>query len=79
MPKDFRVLYGLRLVFASMLASSGKVELYTLQQLVTQKSPSMIQRYAQLRYEALKNASKLAGELVEQNLVQNLERNKNMA
>lgn len=62
-----------------MLASSGKVELYTLQQLVTQKSPSMIQRYAQLRYEALKNASKLAGELVEQNLVQNLERNKNMA
>ncbi len=30
LPKDFRALHGLRHVFASMLASSGKVDLYTL-------------------------------------------------
>jgi integrase len=47
-----------------MLASSGKVDLYTLQKLMTHKSPMMTQRYAHLRDEALKQASNLAGELV---------------
>ena len=64
LPKDFRPLHGLRHVYASMLASSGKVDLYTLQKLLTHKSPVMTQRYAHLRDETLKKASNLAGELV---------------
>lgn len=63
-PKDFRALHGLRHVFASMLASSGQVDMYTLQKLLTHKSPVMTQRYAHLRDESLKRASALAGELV---------------
>ena len=64
LPKDFRPIHGLRHVYASMLASSGKVDLYTLQKLLTHKSPVMTQRYAHLRDETLKNASNLAGELI---------------
>ncbi len=63
-PKDFRALHGLRHVYASMLASSGKVDMYTLQKLLTHKSPQMTQRYAHLRDEALKSASDLAGEII---------------
>ena len=48
LPEDFRLLQGLRHVYASMLASSGKVDLETLQSLLTQKSPLMTQRYAHL-------------------------------
>jgi integrase len=65
LPKDFRPLHGLRHVYASMLASSGKVDLYTLQKLLTHKSPQMTQRYAHLRDDALKRASNLAGTLIE--------------
>jgi len=65
-PKDFRALHGLRHVYASMLASSGKVDMYTLQKLLTHKSPLMTQRYAHLRDKTLKKASDLAGELVTQ-------------
>jgi integrase len=66
LPEDFRVLHGLRHVFASMLASSGQVDLYTLQKLLTHKSPIMTQRYAHLRDESLKRSSALAGNLVEE-------------
>lgn len=66
LPKDFRPLHGLRHVYASMLASSGKVDLYTLQKLLTHKSPIMTQRYAHLRDEGLRRAANLAGELVNQ-------------
>jgi integrase len=66
LPKDFRALHGLRHVYASMLASSGQVDLYTLQKLLTHKSASMTQRYAHLRDEALRRASDLAGELLSQ-------------
>ncbi|MCU0615005.1 MAG: site-specific integrase [Desulfobacterales bacterium] len=48
LPKEFRALHGLRHVYASMLASSGKVDMYTLQKLLTHKSPQMTQRYAHL-------------------------------
>jgi len=65
-PDDFRALHGLRHTYASMLASSGKVDLYTLQKLLTHKSPVMTQRYAHLRDEALRNASTLAGNIIEQ-------------
>jgi len=66
LPKDFRALHGLRHVYASMLASSGKVDLYTLQKLLTHKSAAMTQRYAHLRDEALRRASDLAGDLLTQ-------------
>ncbi|MBW2022325.1 MAG: site-specific integrase [Deltaproteobacteria bacterium] len=64
LPKDFRPLHGLRHVYASMLASSGKVDMYTLQKLLTHKSPQMTQRYAHLRDEALKRASNVAAEII---------------
>jgi integrase len=65
LPKDFRPLHGLRHAYASMLASSGRVDLYTLQKLLTHKDPRMTQRYAHLRDEALKRASDLAGSIIE--------------
>ncbi len=66
LPKGFRPLHGLRHVYASMLASSGKVDMYTLQKLLTHKSPIMTQRYAHLRDGALKSASNLAEELIKE-------------
>ena len=47
-----------------MLASSGQVDLYTLQKLLTHKSPAMTQRYAHLRDEALRQASDIAGDII---------------
>jgi len=40
-----------------MLASSGKVDMYVLQKLMTHKSPQMTQRYAHLRDVTLKNGA----------------------
>jgi integrase len=54
-----------------MLASSGKVDLYTLQKLLTHKSPVMTQRYAHLRDETLRKASNLAGDIINQAVKQN--------
>jgi integrase len=64
LPEDFRPLHGLRHTYASMLASSGQVDLYVLQKLLTHKSAAMTQRYAHLRDEALRRASDLAGDLI---------------
>lgn len=75
--KGFRPLHGLRHVFASMLASSGKVDLYTLQKLLTHKSPQMTQRYAHLRDEALKKASDLAGDIISDAITEAEEDEKN--
>ena len=66
LPSDFRTLHGLRHAFASMLASSGQVDMYTLQKLLTHKSPIMTQRYAHLRDETMRKASNLAGDIIEQ-------------
>jgi len=66
LPKDFRPLHGLRHTFAPMLASSGEVDLYTLQKLLTHRTPAMTQRYAHLRDETLRRASDLAGDLISQ-------------
>jgi site-specific recombinase XerD len=66
LPRDFRALHGLRHVYASMLASSGQVDLYTLLQLLTHKSPFMTQRHAHLRDQALRKAADLAGNIIEQ-------------
>ena len=57
-------LHGLRHVYASILASSGQVDMFHLQKLLNHQSPIMTQRYAHLRDEALKQASNV---LVEQN------------
>jgi len=65
LPDGFRPLHGLRHVYASMLASSGKVDMYTLQKLLTHKSPLMTQRYAHLRDDALKRASNVASDLIQ--------------
>jgi integrase len=59
-------LHGLRHVYASMLASSGEVDLYTLQRLLTHKSPLMTQRYAHLRDAALKRAANVASDIIGQ-------------
>jgi len=64
LPADFRPMHGLRHVFASMLASSGEVDLYTLQRLLTHKSPTMTQRYAHLTDAALKRGSNVMSRIV---------------
>jgi integrase len=66
LPKTFRALHGLRHVFASQLASSGQVDLYVLQRLLTHKDSRMTMRYAHLRDETLKQASNLAGLLMQE-------------
>ena len=63
---DFRALHGLRHAYASMLASSGEVDMYTLQKLLTHKSPIMTQRYAHLRDDTMRKASTLAGNIIRQ-------------
>jgi integrase len=64
LPKSFRPLHGLRHVYASILASSGQVDMFTLQKLLTHKSPQMTQRYAHLRDDALKQAANVAVEVI---------------
>lgn len=64
LPADFRPLHGLRHLFASTLASSGQVDLLTLQKLLTHKSPNMTKRYSHLRDDGLKQASEVAGNLL---------------
>jgi integrase len=56
--------YGM--YYASTLASTGQVDMYTLQKLLIPKDPKMTQRYAHLRDETLKKASDLAGEIIGQ-------------
>lgn len=64
LPADFRPSHGLRHTFASHLASSGEVDLYTLQRLLTHKSPAMTQRYAHLRDEVLKRGADVMSRFV---------------
>ena len=47
---SFRALHGLRHVYASMLASSGSVDMYTLQKLLTHKSPMQNSSYSSGRH-----------------------------
>lgn len=64
LPKSFRPCHGLRHHFASWLASSGQVDLYTLQNLLTHKSATMTARYAHLADEALKRAAAVADSII---------------
>lgn len=61
-PDGFR-FHGLRHTYASYLASSGEVDLYTLQKLLNHQSPQMTQRYAHLLDEALRKGAEVAGEI----------------
>jgi integrase len=56
LPKGFRGLHGLRHVFATVLASSGDIDMLTLQKLLTHKDQRMTQRYIHYREEALVRA-----------------------
>jgi integrase len=71
LPKHFRPLHGLRHTYASMLASSGEVDIYTLQRLLTHKSPELTQRYAHLRDDTLRRAANLAGDIISQAINEN--------
>jgi integrase len=66
LPPGFRPVHGLRHLFATQLASSGRVDLYVLQRLLTHQSPQMTMRYSHLRDQALRRASDLAGDLLGQ-------------
>lgn len=75
LPEDFRPLHGLRHTYASMLASSGEVDMYVLQRLLTHKDPRMTQRYAHLRDATLRKASNVAGDLLAKAIIGTKERN----
>jgi len=64
LPADFRPLHGLRHTYATLLASSGKVDIYTLQKLLTHKDPKTTQRYAHLLDETVKKASRVAEDII---------------
>ena len=63
LPDEFR-LHDLRHTFASWLASSGKVDIYTLQNLLTHKNVATTQRYAHLFPGAIHRGSEVFGDLV---------------
>ena len=63
-PPGFRPLHGLRHTYASALASSGQVDMYTLQKLMTHKSAAMTARYAHLGDNALHRAASVAVDLM---------------
>lgn len=64
LPDSFRGCHGLRHAFASALASSGRVDLFTLQTLLTHSSPNMTQRYSHLSSDALRRAASVADEVL---------------
>lgn len=64
LPKDFRPLHGLRHTFASLLASSGKVPLFSIQRLLTHESHQMTERYAHLADSALRQATETLDGLI---------------
>jgi hypothetical protein len=63
LPQGFRPNHGPRHAFASHLASSGEVDLFVIQRLLTHKTPKMAQRYAHLRDEALRRGAEVVGRL----------------
>lgn len=65
LPENFR-FHGLRHAYASLVASSGKVDIYMLQKLLTHRTPEMTQRYAHLLDSALRDAAERAGEVIVQ-------------
>jgi integrase len=70
LPKDFRSLHGLRSTFATISASSGKVDIYMLQTLMTHQSPVMTQRYADLIDKARLESSNIIAEAIDKIVAQ---------
>jgi integrase len=68
LPDDFRPLHGLRHTFASYLASSGEVNLYTIQRLLTHSSPQTTQRYAHLADEAMQKAANVIDDVLKKSV-----------
>ncbi|GAB4371396.1 MAG: hypothetical protein Kow00128_19230 [Deltaproteobacteria bacterium] len=64
LPADFRPNHGLRHTFASHLASSGQVDLYTLGKLLTHADTRTTARYAHLTDAALKRAGDVMTRIV---------------
>lgn len=63
LPAAFR-LHDLRHQYASMLAASGEVDLYTIQKLLRHRSPTMTQRYAHLVDEARKRGTRTLEKII---------------
>jgi integrase len=55
--------HGLRHNYASQLASSGKVDIYSIQRLLGHKTVSTTQRYAHLVSEALRRSTNVANDI----------------
>lgn len=68
LPEDFRPFHGLRHVYATMRASSGKVDMYILQKLLTHRSPEMTQRYAHYRDGAMQKAAEEVSDILSEAL-----------
>ena len=66
LPSNFRPFHGLRHHFASTLASSGQVDLYTLQKLMTHADPQTTERYAHLHDDRLKLGAEVADTILQQ-------------
>ena len=64
LPANWRMCHSLRHQYASMMASSGKVDLLTLSQLLTHKDGRMTRRYAHLADEALQRAADTASDIM---------------
>jgi integrase len=57
LPGDFRPIHGLRHVFATTLANSKQVDIYTLQRLLTHRDIKTTSRYAHLLDQRLQDAA----------------------
>ncbi|MDD5450905.1 MAG: site-specific integrase [Desulfovibrionales bacterium] len=66
LPEGFRPMHGLRHTYASLLASSGQVDLYTLSKLLTHKSPVTTKRYAHLADKTLQQATNVISNIISQ-------------
>jgi integrase len=66
LPKDWRPCHALRHTYASHLASSGEVDLYTIQRLLGHKSPLMTARYSHLRDDALRRGAEVMSRIVKE-------------
>lgn len=66
--KDFRPFHGLRHAFASMLASSGKVNIFQLRDLLTHKHIAQTMVYAHLLDTDLQKASNVCTDIINKDL-----------
>ena len=75
LPDSFRPLHGLRHNFASQLASTGKIDMYSLQKLLTHANSQSTQRYAHLADEALRRSANLADDIFLDHEISSVENN----